>query len=79
MMVMNIAGLDFSVSQWPIHTLQVLLIMCLRLSIGGQIPNKQLIADAKKRREEARKAGDEDFIPLDDVDRFVDSKSRLIR
>ncbi|OQV16038.1 PAX3- and PAX7-binding protein 1 [Hypsibius exemplaris] len=44
----------------------------------GGIPDSKLIADAKKRREEARKAED-DFIPLDDTERFAAGKSRLVR
>ncbi|XP_055327458.1 PAX3- and PAX7-binding protein 1-like isoform X2 [Paramacrobiotus metropolitanus] len=48
---------------------------------GDRAATQKLIADAKKRREEARKAREQEneYIALDDTERFVDSKSRLIR
>ena len=46
--------------------------------MSGQIPDAAMIHMARKRRQQAREQGD-DFLPLDDTEKFEKSKSRLVR
>ncbi len=42
----------------------------------GQIPDASMIHELKKKRQQARQG---DYIPIDDVNRLEDTKSRMIR
>ena len=46
---------------------------------GGQIPDATLIHLARKRRQQQRERGGEDFVPLDDTVKTEKKGSRLIR